>query len=388
MTDAPKNSKPYEATKSGGVRVVSGRKIGEVRIPNYVYDLWLPLLGGDAISVYGVYCRLERAKVVKGISFRKIAVACQIGDAKLNSINEMLIDCGFVTIKKPTGTARGQHLTSEITTLDPPRKLLPELIEKYKGKRGYAPLSEWLVSGESETPDSVSRSENHQASDPQPEPTVSVSLYEPPVGVSPDTKQCVVEALDSVSISLQPFNLQPLIALAEAAVKSESVVPAPEQSAAAAADPIPAVAVVSKPAGESPPPANNPPPSSGAPPPQSEPERPNIFKLHEDLTGSLSGLIIDELKEAEREFPAHWIEEAFTEAARCNRRSWAYVHGILKRYRREGFTPPIRETSNGAPRPSAAPPPRAASPGAPNVRPIPRVQPRSGEASPEPEKSA
>lgn len=370
MTDAPKKSKPYETTASGGIRVVSGRKIGEVRIPNYVYDLWLPLLGGEAIAVYGVYCRLERAKVVKGISFRKIAVACQIGDAKLNSINEMLIDCGFVIIKKPTGTARGQHLTSEITTLDPPRKLLPEIIEKYKGKRGYAPLSEWLVSGENDTPDSGSCSENHQAADPEPQPTAPIGLREPPDSVSPDTKQCVTEALDSVSISLQPFNLQPLFELAEAAC-IPAAPPAPTREAAAAApDPIPMISVVSKPDGESPPIANSPPPSSAPPFPQpAEPERPNIFKLHEDLTGSLSGLIVDELKDAEREYPADWIDEAFREAARCNRRSWAYVHGILKRYRREGFTPPIRETSNGStPRPSPAPAPRASSPGAPNLR--------------------
>lgn len=161
--------------------------------------------------------------------------------------------------------------------------------------------------------------------------------------------------------------------------------PAPAREAAAAApDPIPVISVVSKP-DDAPPTANNPPPGSAPPSPQpAEPERPNIFKLHEDLTGSLSGLIVDELKEAEREYPADWIEEAFTEAARCNRRSWAYVHGILKRYRRDGFTPPIRETSNGStPRPSPAPAPRASSPGAPNARPVPRAEPLS-----EPEKTA
>lgn len=145
---------------------------------------------------------------------------------------------------------------------------------------------------------------------------------------------------------------------------------APEQPAAAT-DPIPVVVVVSRSDGIPPPEQNNPPPGSAPPSPQPvEPERPNIFKLHEDLTGSLSGLIVDELKDAEKEYPAHWVEEAFTEAARCNKRSWAYVHGILKRYRREGFSPPMRETAppNGAPPASPAPAPRAASPGAPNLR--------------------
>ena len=157
-------------------------------------------------------------------------------------------------------------------------------------------------------------------------------------------------------------------------IADSPLAPAPEQSAAAASDPIPAVAVVSKPEDELPPRANNPPPGSGAPSPQVEPERPNIFKLHEDLTGGISSLIVDELKDAAKEYPVHWVEEAFREAARCNKRSWAYVHGILKRYRREGFTPPMREGNvNGVP------PPRTAPPGTPNARPIPRVKPREPE---------
>lgn len=377
MTDAPKKSKPYETTASGGIRVVSGRKIGEVRIPNYVYDLWLPLLGGEAIAVYGVYCRLERAKVVKGISFRKIAVACQIGDAKLNSINEMLIDCGFVTIKKPTGTARGQHLTSEIITLDPPRKLLPEIIEKYKGKRGYAPLSEWLVSGENDTPDSGSCSENHQAADPEPQPTAPIGLREPPDSVSPDTKQCVTEALDSVSISLQPFNLQPLIQLAEAASLPESSQPARE-AAAAAVHPIPAVSVVSKPNGV-PPPVQNAPSPGSAPPPSPA----NVFKLYEQNIGALTPLIADAIKDAVKDFTEQWVMDAIGEAARANGKSWNYIRAILDRWQRDGRNaPPISR----APRPSPASPapaPRAASPGAPNARPIPRVQPKG-----EPERTA
>ena len=360
----PKKSKPYETTASGGFRVVSGRKIGEVRIPNYVYDLWLPLLGGEAIAVYGVYCRLERAKVVKGISFRKIAVACQIGDAKLNSINDMLTDCGFVTIKKPEGRARGQHLTSEITTLDPPRKLSPEIIEKYKGKRGYAPLSEWLVSGEDDTPDSGSYSENRDAPDPQPEPKAPVGLHEPPSSVSPETTQCVVEALDSVSISLQPFNLQPLIQLAEAACIPVTPLAPAREAAAAAPDPIPAISVVSKPDSEPPPVAKTPSPSS-APPPS---PRPNAYVLFEQNLHQLTPLVKDTLDMWLKDVPAEWVEDAIREAALNNAKSVRYITKILIRWQKEGRNAPAKKPAaptNGVP---PAPAPRAASPGAPNLR--------------------
>ncbi len=57
--------------------------------------------------------------------------------------------------------------------------------------------------------------------------------------------------------------------------------------------------------------------------------RPNIFVLYEQTIGSLTPLIADQLRDAEQEFPAKWIEEAFAEAAKQNVRSWAYVKKIL-----------------------------------------------------------
>lgn len=37
--------KLYDITEDGGIRFVTRRRAGEVRIPNYVYDIWMPLLG-------------------------------------------------------------------------------------------------------------------------------------------------------------------------------------------------------------------------------------------------------------------------------------------------------------------------------------------------------
>ncbi len=64
--------------------------------------------------------------------------------------------------------------------------------------------------------------------------------------------------------------------------------------------------------------------------------RPNIFTLYEQNIGSLTPLVADELREAELEYPAPWIEDAMRLAVEYNRRNWRYVHGILERWQTEG----------------------------------------------------
>jgi DnaD/phage-associated family protein len=64
--------------------------------------------------------------------------------------------------------------------------------------------------------------------------------------------------------------------------------------------------------------------------------RPNIFTLYEQNIGILTPLIAEELREAEEDYPAPWIEEAFREAVSLNKRSWRYIHAILERWSTEG----------------------------------------------------
>ncbi len=64
--------------------------------------------------------------------------------------------------------------------------------------------------------------------------------------------------------------------------------------------------------------------------------RSSIFALYEALVGTLSPLVADELAEAERLYPAEWLEAAFREAAAQNARSWRYVSRILERWAIEG----------------------------------------------------
>ena len=54
-------------------------------------------------------------------------------------------------------------------------------------------------------------------------------------------------------------------------------------------------------------------------------ERPNIFQLYEENIGMLTPLVADELRAAEEEYPAGWVESAIREAAAGSVHSWRYV---------------------------------------------------------------
>lgn len=65
-------------------------------------------------------------------------------------------------------------------------------------------------------------------------------------------------------------------------------------------------------------------------------ERPTIFVLYEQNIGMLTPMIAEELRDAEKHFPAEWIADAFREAVSLNKRSWRYILRILERWRAEG----------------------------------------------------
>lgn len=80
--------------------------------------------------------------------------------------------------------------------------------------------------------------------------------------------------------------------------------------------------------------------SLGEIPPQGElyvkPEMADIFTLYEQNIGMLTPMLAEELKGAERLYPADWIQEAFREAVSLNKRNWRYIARILERWQTEG----------------------------------------------------
>jgi DnaD/phage-associated family protein len=62
----------------------------------------------------------------------------------------------------------------------------------------------------------------------------------------------------------------------------------------------------------------------------------NIFKLYEENIGVLTPLLSDILREAEKNYPAVWFEEAFEIAVSRNIRNWKYVEAILAHWKEKG----------------------------------------------------
>jgi DNA replication protein len=64
--------------------------------------------------------------------------------------------------------------------------------------------------------------------------------------------------------------------------------------------------------------------------------RPNIFRLYESNIGPLTPMIAETLQEAENTYPLNWIEDAVRIAVENNKRSWAYIDAILRRWHEGG----------------------------------------------------
>lgn len=66
------------------------------------------------------------------------------------------------------------------------------------------------------------------------------------------------------------------------------------------------------------------------------PQPASIFALYEQNIGLLTPMLAEELAQAEKTYPAAWIEEAFREAVHLNKRNWRYISRILERWATEG----------------------------------------------------
>ena len=63
---------------------------------------------------------------------------------------------------------------------------------------------------------------------------------------------------------------------------------------------------------------------------------PNIFQLYEAHIGPLTPMIADALRDAEKTYPAGWVEDAFRIAVERNKRSWHYIEAILRNWQEGG----------------------------------------------------
>ncbi|HAF62894.1 MAG TPA: hypothetical protein DCK95_11300 [Anaerolineaceae bacterium] len=68
---------------------------------------------------------------------------------------------------------------------------------------------------------------------------------------------------------------------------------------------------------------------------QNQPQK-GLIRLYEENIGPLTPLIADMLKDAEKEFPEQWLQEAIQIAVANNVRKWRYIEAILKSWKEEG----------------------------------------------------
>jgi DnaD/phage-associated family protein len=66
------------------------------------------------------------------------------------------------------------------------------------------------------------------------------------------------------------------------------------------------------------------------------PNKSNVFKLYDENIGALTPLLADMLKEAEKNYPSAWFEEAIEIAVSRNIRNWKYIEAILARWKENG----------------------------------------------------
>lgn len=67
-----------------------------------------------------------------------------------------------------------------------------------------------------------------------------------------------------------------------------------------------------------------------------EVDRPNIFALYEQNIGPLTPIIAETLQEAEKLYPAEWINDAVKIAVTRNARNWRFIEAILRSWKEKG----------------------------------------------------
>lgn len=68
------------------------------------------------------------------------------------------------------------------------------------------------------------------------------------------------------------------------------------------------------------------------------PPRPSVYKVYEDNIGPLTGLIGDALRDLVTDYGEAWLHDAIGAAVERNKRSLAYIKGILRGWRKDGKT--------------------------------------------------
>lgn len=70
---------------------------------------------------------------------------------------------------------------------------------------------------------------------------------------------------------------------------------------------------------------------------QGKPDSGDAYAAYERNVGALTPIVADSITDAVDEYTSAWVVEAIAVATRAEKRNWAYIQGILKRWKRDGF---------------------------------------------------
>lgn len=79
-------------------------------------------------------------------------------------------------------------------------------------------------------------------------------------------------------------------------------------------------------------------------------QKPNLFALYEKNIGPLTPILAETLEDAEKEYPADWLEDAIKIAVKKNVRNWQYIEAILRSWKEKGRNEENRRNDQENPR--------------------------------------
>jgi hypothetical protein len=138
-----KKQRPYRVSEPDGIVIIDRRQTtnGAI-IPNYVVDLYLPIIDYVGLGILTSLYRLAREETII-LNLVKHAAAGRVGYRTLQRTFDVLEECRVLAVSKPVGRDKAVHKRTVIELLDPPLTVPP----KYASMVESRTLTRWLIEG-------------------------------------------------------------------------------------------------------------------------------------------------------------------------------------------------------------------------------------------------
>lgn len=139
---SPTHKQPSYQVGPTGIEIVDRRQLSHGAIvPNYVVDLYLPIIGYDGLGILTLLYRRANSNDRVMTNLDKFARAGRLGFRRFSKLLDLLEELAIIAVQKPTGAARRLNHHTMITLLDPPTTV-PEALTELVLDRTPTP---WLV---------------------------------------------------------------------------------------------------------------------------------------------------------------------------------------------------------------------------------------------------